>query len=546
MLKTAYLDTFARDHLPPRAAWPELDFDLPGLQYPQQLNCVVPLLDDAIADTGPDRIAFYSLHEHWSYGRLLQAVNQIAQVLHEDMKLVPGNRVLLRGENALMTAACFLAILKAGCIVVPTMPMLRAKELHEVLDKAKVNAVLCSQALMDELETANGQLAQAAAVMSFHHEGVGALETCMQTKSGSFDAYPTMAEDVAMIVFTSGTTGKPKGTMHFHRDILAICECFPRAMLQPRDDDICIGTPPFAFTFGLGALVLFPLHYRASAVLLERPSADILLQCIQDFRATLCFTAPAFYRRMAPLACNYDLSSLRKAVSAGEALPLATRTQWLQATGMQLIDGLGATEMLHIFISATEEEIRAGATGKAVPGYQACILDDRGHPLPPGQVGRLAVKGPTGCRYLDDPRQQTYVQNGWNITGDAFSMDEDGYLYYHSRLDDMIVSAGYNIAGPEVEEALLLHPSVQECAVVGTPDEERGQIVKAYVVLQLDHTPGPELAKTLQDFVKQKIAPYKYPRAIEFVDVLPRTESGKLQRFKLRTSSPSASIVEEK
>src|SRR5690606_16794219 len=272
--------------------------------------------------------------------------------------------------------------------------------------------------------------------------------------------------------FTSGTTGKPKGTVHFHRDLLAICDCFPPAMLQVRETDICIGTPPFAFTFGLGGLLLFPLRYRASAVLLERPGADTLLQAIQDFRATLCFTAPAFYRRMAPLAKDYDLSSLRKAVSAGEALPVATRTSWRQATGLELIDGLGATEMLHIFISAAEGEVRPGATGKAVPGYQACILDEDGKSLPPGQVGKLAVRGPTGCRYLADPRQQAYVQHGWNITGDAFSMDADGYFYYHSRLDDMIISSGYSIAGPEVEEALLLHPAVQECAVVGTPDPE--------------------------------------------------------------------------
>ncbi len=534
MFTTAHLDTFARDQLPPRTAWPELHFDLPSLQYPTQLNCVTPLLDDAVASIGTERIALYSLQERWSYGHLQKTVNRIAQVLREDMKLVPGNRVLLRGENALMTAACFLAILKAGCIVVPTMPMLRAKELHEVLDKAQVNAVLCSQALTAELETANRRLAQPAAVTTFHHDGDDALEAMMRAKSGSFDACPTLAEDVAMIVFTSGTTGKPKGTMHFHRDVLAICDCFPPAMLQVREDDICIGTPPFAFTFGLGGLLLFPLRYRASAVLLERPSADVLLQAMQDFRATISFTAPAFYRRMAPLVSGYDLSSLRKAVSAGEALPIATRDLWQQATGLKLIDGLGATEMLHIFISAAEDEVRPGATGKAVPGYQACILDDQGRALPPGQVGKLAVKGPTGCRYLADSRQQAYVLHGWNITGDAFRMDEDGYFYYHSRLDDMIVSAGYNIAGPEVEAALLLHPAVQECAVVGAPNEERGQIVKAFVVLQAGQAADAGLVRTLQDFVKQTIAPYKYPRAIEFVEVLPRTESGKLQRFKLR------------
>jgi 2-aminobenzoate-CoA ligase len=548
MPKTAYSDTFASDQLPPRQWWPELRFDLPELQYPELLNCVTPLLDEAAGAVG-DRIALRSYDEEWTYGHLLLTVNRIAHVLREDLKLVPGNRVLLRGENTLMTAACFLAILKAGCIVVPTMPMLRVRELHQVLVKAKVNAVLCSRALNSEIEAANRLLSLPAAVMTYHHFGAPRLETsleeAMATRSDFFETHPAMAEDVAMIVFTSGTTGVPKGTMHFHRDLLAICDCFPRTMLQPREDDIFIGTPPLAFTFGLGGLLLFPLRYRASAVLLERPAPEALLQAIQDFRATLCFTAPAFYRRMAPLASRYDLSSLCKAVSAGEALPTATRVQWKQATGLQLIDGLGSTEMLHIFISAAEGEIRPGTTGKPIPGYTACVLDEAGQPLPPGQVGRLAVKGPTGCRYLADARQQTYVCNGWNVTGDAYEMDADGYFTYRARLDDMIISAGYNIAGPEVEEALLQHPAVQECAVVGAPDEERGQIVKAYVVLQEDRTRSDALVRELQDFVKQIIAPYKYPRTIAFVDTLPRTESGKLQRFRLRDNSHHRSSVEE-
>lgn len=534
MPPTSYLDTFAQDQLPPREAWPELRFDLPQLHYPDQLNCVVPLLDEAVAEVGPERIALYTAQESWTYARLQQTVNQIAHVLREDLKLIPGNRVLLRGENALMSAACFLAILKAGCIAVPTMPMLRAKELAEILDKASVDAVLCSHALRNELDIANSRQTRPASVLSFHDEQGASLEQRIKIKPHRFDAHPTLAEDVAMIVFTSGTTGAPKGTLHFHRDLLAICDCFPQAMLQPAQDDIFIGTPPLAFTFGLGGLLLFPLRYRAAGVLLERPSAEQLLQAIQDFRATLCFTAPAFYRRMAPLASRYELSSLRKAVSAGEALPVATRALWQQVTGLRLIDGLGSTEMLHIFLSANEEESRAGATGKAIPGYSACVLDENGEILPPGQIGRLAVKGPTGCRYLADTRQQTYVQRGWNVTGDAFEMDEDGYFYYRARLDDMIISAGYNIAGPEVEEVLLQHPTVQECAVVGVPDEERGQLVKAFVVLHPQHAASPALAATLQDFVKQQIAPYKYPRIIAFVDSLPRTESGKLQRFKLR------------
>jgi 2-aminobenzoate-CoA ligase len=546
MPRTAYPDTFASDQLPPRQWWPELRFELPELQYPEQLNCVTPLLDEAIA-AACDRVALRSYADEWTYYRLLQAVNRIARVLWEDLKLVPGNRVLLRGENTPMTAACFLAILKAGCIAVPTMPMLRAKELHQVLDKAQVNAVLCSQTLKSELEASNRLLPRPAAVMTYHPGGEPAtessressLEKAMASKPDSFEAYPSLAEDVAMIVFTSGTTGVPKATMHFHRDLLAICDCFPRAMLQAREDDIFIGTPPLAFTFGLGGLLLFPLRFRATTVLLERPAPEALLQAIQDFRATLCFTAPAFYRRMAPLASRYDLASLRKAVSAGEALPAATRAQWKQATGLQLIDGLGSTEMLHIFISADENEVRPGSTGKPIPGYTACVLDESGQPLPPGQVGRLAVKGPTGCRYLADARQQTYVCNGWNVTGDAFEMDADGYFTYRARLDDMIISAGYNIAGPEVEEALLQHPAVQECAVVGAPDAERGQIVKAFVVLQDGHAPSDALIKEMQGFVKQTIAPYKYPRAIEFVESLPRTESGKLQRFRLRDVPPS-------
>jgi 2-aminobenzoate-CoA ligase len=545
MSKTAYPDTFASDQLPPRQWWPELRFDLPELQYPDQLNCVTPLLDEAAIAVG-DRVALRNYEEQWTYGRLLRTTNRIARVLREDLKLVPGNRVLLRGENAPMTAACFLGILKAGCIVVPTMPMLRAKELHQVLDKAQVNAVLCTQILQSELEAANRQLSRPAVVATYQPGSEPApepslefsLEKAMASKPDSFETYPVLAEDVAMIVFTSGTTGVPKGTMHFHRDLLAICDCFPRSMLQPREDDIFIGTPPLAFTFGLGGLLLFPLRYRASAVLLERPAPEALLQAIQDFRATLCFTAPAFYRRMAPLISRFDLSSLRKAVSAGEALPVATRAQWKQATGLQLIDGLGSTEMLHIFISAAEVEIRPGSTGKPIPGYTACVLDEAGQPLPPGQVGRLAVKGPTGCRYLADARQQTYVCNGWNVTGDAFEMDADGYFTYRARLDDMIVSAGYNIAGPEVEEALLQHPAVQECAVVGAPDEERGQIVKAFVVLQEGRAADETLAREMQDFVKRTIAPYKYPRAIEFLESLPRTESGKLQRFRLRTQPP--------
>ena len=358
----------------------------------------------------------------------------------------------------------------------------------------------------------------------------------MQGQDSGFDALDTFAEDVCLIGFTSGTTGVPKGTMHFHRDILAICDCFPRSVLQSQEGDIFIGTPPLAFTFGLGGLLLFPLRVGATAVLLERLTPETLLQAIAAHRATVCFTAPTFYRQMAPLTPKYDLLSLKKTVSAGEALPKATRETWRNASGIEMIDGIGATEMLHIFISAAGADVRPGATGKPVPGYQACVLDDDGKRVPPGTVGHLAVKGPTGCRYLADDRQMNYVHDGWNLTGDAYCMDADGYFWYQARTDDMIISAGYNIAGPEVEEALLRHAKVAECAVVGWPDEERGQIVKAFVVLKPDGQAGDATMRELQEFVKQAIAPYKYPRAIEFCTALPRTETGKLQRFKLRST----------
>ncbi|MEO8717871.1 MAG: AMP-binding protein, partial [Burkholderiales bacterium] len=357
----------------------------------------------------------------------------------------------------------------------------------------------------------------------------------MEAHDGRFEVLDTAADDVCLISFTSGTTGVPKGTMHFHRDVLAICDCFPRSTLESQADDVFIGTPPLAFTFGLGGLLLFPMRVGACGVLLEKLTPETLLAAIEKYKATVCFTAPTFYRQMAPLAANYDLASLRKSVSAGEALPLATRDSWQAATGLAMIDGIGATELLHIFISAAGAQIRRGATGKPIPGYQACILDADGKPVGPGVVGRLAVKGPTGCRYLDDPRQNDYVLDGWNLTGDAYEMDADGYFYYRSRTDDMIISAGYNIAGPEVEGALLAHSAVAECGVVGAPDAERGAIVKAYVVLKPEAQASDAMAKALQDHVKNAIAPYKYPRAIEFVGELPRTETGKLQRFKLRT-----------
>ena len=526
-------DDFARAHLPPRVAWPQLCFDLPELQYRARMNCVAELLDVALVSGGGERIAIHAEGQRWSYAQLAQHVDRIAHVLRSDLNLIPGNRVLLRGANTPRMAACLLAVLKAGCIAVPTMPLLRARELSTIMARAEVNAVLCAQSLRGELDALPGL----PPMLCFGADDT-ALELRMAAHAAPFAAHDTAADDVCLISFTSGTTGVPKGTMHMHRDLLAICDCFPRSILQVRADDIFIGTPPLAFTFGLGGLLLFPLRFGACAVLLEKLTPEALLCAIDSYQATICFTAPTFYRQMAPLAAQHDLRSLRLSVSAGEALPLATRDAWLAATGLAMTDGIGATEMLHIFISATGEGIRRGAIGKAIPGYQACIVDEAGVPQPPGVTGRLAVKGPTGCRYLADPRQREYVLNGWNLTGDTFEMDGDGYFYYRSRSDDMIVSAGYNIAGPEVEEALLRHPAVAECGVVGRADAERGHIVEAHVVLKDGHVASDALAAELQDFVRQQIAPYKYPRAIRFLPALPRTETGKLQRFKLRTDTP--------
>jgi 2-aminobenzoate-CoA ligase len=534
MTATAYQDTYANDNLPPRALWPELIFDETLPTYPARINCAVELLDKMVADGRGDAPAIHGAHGSWSYATLQEQVNRIAHVLREDLGLCTGNRVLLRGANNAMMAASILAIWKAGLIAVPTMPLLRAKELHTILDLAEVNAVLCAGTLQDDMILGIAQARRAPAVLYFDDAGPASLEALMASKPSNYAAVDTAAEDVCIIGFTSGTTGRPKGTMHFHRDVMAICDCFPRSTLKVQADDVFIGTPPLAFTFGLGGLLLFPLRFGAATVLLEKLSPDLLLKAIANYRATICVTAPTFYRQMAPLAVNHDLASLRKSVSAGEPLSLETRQLWQQAAGLRMIDGIGATEMLHIFISAADDQIRPGATGKPIPGYTACILDAHGKQVGPGVPGRLAVKGPTGCRYLADPRQKEYVCNGWNITGDTYEMDHDGYFWYRARTDDMIISAGYNIAGPEVEEGLMQHPDVVECAVVACPDEERGQVVMAYVVLTQGTVPSAEMAKALQDFVKQNIAPYKYPRKIEFRASLPRTETGKLQRFKLR------------
>ena len=535
MIPSAHRDTFARDHLPPRDQWPELVFDLPELHYPARLNAAVVLLDEALARGWGGRVAIVAGDGgRWTYADLDARANRIANVLVHELGLVPGNRVLLRIPNTPMHAACWFGVIKAGGIAVGTMPLLRSRELTDIIDKARVSHALCDARLGDELRVARPECPSLQHVMYFGDGSAPALETRMAQQRPSFEAIDTAADDVALIAFTSGTTGRPKGTMHFHRDLIAVCDCWPRSTLRAAADALFTGSPPLAFTFGLGGLLLFPLRIGAATLLLEKPSPDILLPAIAQHRATVLFTAPTSYRAMAPHVRAHDLSSLRKCVSAGEPLPAATRALWKEATGIEIIDGIGSTELLHIFISHDEAHARPGATGTPTPGYRACVMDDAGNPLPPGTVGRLAVKGPTGCRYLADDRQGNYVQNGWNFTGDAYLVDQDGYFIYQARTDDMIISAGYNIAGPEVESALLLHPAVAECGVIGAADEDRGQIVKAFVVLKPGHPADEATTRTLQDFVKKTIAPYKYPRAVEYVPSLPRTETGKLQRFRLR------------
>jgi 2-aminobenzoate-CoA ligase len=534
---SAHRDSFARDRLPPRELWPVMRFDRPELTYPARLNAAVELLDKQAAAI-PERPAIWFGDKLWSYRQLDETANRIARVLSEDLAIVPGHRVLLRAANNPMMVACWFAVIKAGAIAVATMPLLRARELSYIIDKAKVSLALCDARLLDDLRQARDRAATRCDVVAFNSDASDALEARMAAKPARFTPCPTAADDVALIAFTSGTTGPAKGTMHFHRDVMAISDCFPRSTLKASADDIFCGSPPLAFTFGLGGLVTFPFRVGASTALAEQASPEALPKLVFERKATIVFTAPTAYRAMADGADARHLASLRKGVSAGETLPPPTYEAWRAKTGLKLIDGLGATELLHIFVAAADDDIRPGATGRAIPGYEARVVDEAGREIPRGTVGRLAVRGPTGCRYLDDvERQRGYVQDGWNLTGDAYKMDEDGYLWYQARTDDMIISSGYNISGPEVEGVLLAHPKVRECAVIGAPDSERGMIVKAFIVLREPKDAGPETTKALQDFVKAEIAPYKYPRAIEYVAALPRTETGKVQRFKLREAS---------
>ena len=541
---TGHVDTFCAEHLPPLDMQPaRLWHGLPELDYPARLNCASALLDTQVAAGHGDRPAIRFPGGVWSYRELLATSNRIAHVLTDDFGIVPGNRVLLRGANTPMIAACWFGVLKAGGVVVCTMALLRERELQYIAEKAEITLAITDARVADDCEAvmrSPGAGARGApCVVRFGGAGAADLTSLMRDKPDTFDACDTAADDIAIIAFTSGTTGRGKGTMHSHRDLLAVTDCFARHVLRPSPDDLFCGSPPLAFTYALGGLLLFPLRAGACTLLLEQATPPHLVKAIAEFRPTICFTAPTAYRAMCGMLAEHDVSSLRKCVSAGETLPLSVFESWRAATGIRIIDGIGATEMLHIFISAADDDIRPGATGRVVPGYDARIADDDGNDVPDGTVGRLAVRGPTGCRYLDDAEQQRkYVQRGWNFTGDSYLRDADGYFWYQARTDDIIISAGYNIAGPEVENVLLEHPLVLECAVVGAPDEERGQIVKAFIVLRAGHEPSAQLIKELQDFVKARIAPYKYPRAIDIMERLPRTTTGKLQRFRLREAAP--------
>jgi len=530
--KSAHIDRFAAENLPPPEHLPTLIFTRPELHYPARLNCVAELLDRAVAEGDGGRTAILAPDLKWTYAELQHKANCVAQLLTEDLGVVAGNRVLLRAANTPMLAACWLGVVKAGAIAVGTMPLLRARELSVIIEKAEVGLALCDEKLGEELAAA--QVLSRRLTDIIHFGGGGGLQERMALKSGRFEAVDSAAEDICFFAFTSGTTGGPKCVMHSHRDVLAACDCFPPACLKATKKDIFCGSPPLAFTYGLGGLLLFPLRARAATLLVEQANPDGLLAAIEEHKASILFTAPTGFRAMQEKLGGYDVSSLRRCVSAGETLPKATFDAWHAATGLAIIDGIGSTEMLHIFISSADEDIRPGATGKVVPGYEARVIGDDGNELPPGEIGRLAVQGPTGCRYLKGERQTQYIENGWNLTGDPYRMDADGYFWFEARNDDIIISAGYNISGPEVEAALLEHEAVMECACVASPDDARGNIVKAFVVLRGGFAGDNALIKTLQNFVKSRIAPYKYPRAIEFVEALPKTSTGKMQRFRLR------------
>lgn len=535
-MTSAQTDRFVHDRLPAPAAMPRMLLDRPELQFPAQCNLVHELLDRAAEKGWGGRPLLRSARIVLTYQDVRDRVDRICRVLVEDLGMQPGNRVLLRGGNSIGMALAWLAVVKAGGIAVATMPLLRAVELGNIIDKAQPTLALCDIKLLAELELARKDRPVLKTVVPFNAPNEpGSLAVRAAAKDGDFTACPTAADDIALLAFTSGTTGQPKAAVHTHRDVLAACEAWPRHVLKATPDDIVVGSPPLAFTFGLGGMLVFPMWAGASVYYPEAPyTPESLVRTINEVGATICYTAPTFYRQAAAFARELGIGKLRISVSAGEGLPDATRQLWKQATGLEMLDGIGATEMFHIFISSAGEEVRRGAVGKVVPGYQARVVDDEGKEVPRGTIGKLAVIGCTGCKYLDDARQASYVKDGWNYPGDAFLQDDDGYFFYQARADDMIITAGYNVGGPEVEDALLKHPAVAECGVIGKPDEERGMIVKAFCVLKPGQTGDAAMVKQLQDHVKATIAPFKYPREIEFVSSLPRTETGKLQRFKLR------------
>ncbi|HAJ13090.1 MAG TPA: 2-aminobenzoate-CoA ligase [Comamonadaceae bacterium] len=546
-MTSAQTDRFVHDRLPPREQWPELRYDRPELRIPDQANVIHTLFARAIANGHGERPFLRSEERTLSYTEARAEVARMAHVLTQTMGLVPGNRVLLRGGNSVAMALAWLAVVQSGLVSVATMPLLRSRELAAVITKARPNAALCDVKLQDELVAALAQTGDPVPMRVFNTGDAAvalpdSIEALARHAPADTPPCPTSADDIALLAFTSGTTGSPKAAVHTHRDLLAACEAWPRHVLRATPDDIVMGSPPLAFTFGLGGLLLFPMWAGASVYFPSIPyTPEAMVTLMNRVGATICYTAPTFYRQMAPFAREHGVGKLRIAVSAGEGLPDATRQLWKEASGIEMLDGIGATEMFHIFISAAPADVRRGAVGRVVPGYEARIVDDEGRELPRGQIGRLAVRGPTGCRYLDGERQTQYVQDGWNFPGDAFLQDDDGYFFYQARTDDMIITAGYNVAGPEVEAALLQHPAVAECGVVGKPDDERGMIILAFVVLKPGLPADADQAKALQDHVKHTLAPYKYPREVRFVPTLPRTETGKLQRFALRRQAAEPS-----
>lgn len=526
-----YEDNFADNSLPNLDLQPEYKFlDLPQFNRSEMLNCVEILLDNHINEGHGNNICIRTFEETWTYQDLFEKANQIAHVLVDDLGLQSGNRVLIRSANNPMMVACWFAVLKAGGIIVSTMPLLRSKELTTVIDCAEISHAFCDSDLAEEMN-----LVQSDFLKKISLYRNADLEKLIEYKPKTFQNYHSKADSVALIGFTSGTTGLPKMTAHYHRDILNICETFPQYALQPTQNDVFTGSPPLGFTFGLGGLVLFPMYFGASTFLIEKPSHDLLLEAIQNYKVTICFTAPTAWRVITTKVNDFDISSLRKCVSAGEALPLKVWQDWYEKTGLKIIDGIGATEMLHIFISSNEKNMKPGATGKAITGYEAKIIDTNGKEVPRNEIGRLAVRGITGCKYLNrEEKQLEYVKNGWNITGDIFRQDVDDYFWFVARGDDMIISSGYNIAAIEVESVLLTHEDILECAVVGLPNEERGMLVCANIVLKDKHKATDELAKSIQLWFKKVATPYKYPRIINFIESLPKTETGKIQRFKLK------------